>query len=159
MVEALRTLRGSSNHDQSYSLFVPGQPRFDFLSEEEEEEARRRQELEDEELAKQLQEEEVRDMSPQEIVNRDRLIAIEAQDEEYARLLYKREKARARRAARERRARKEAQVDVPPGSDKSEYIVKGSCSILGLSQNILVDCYPTFLILFLIGHQGPAQLI
>ncbi|CAG0918690.1 unnamed protein product [Notodromas monacha] len=84
-------------------------PRYDFLSEEEEEEARIRQELEDEELAKRLQEEEVRDMSPSEILERDRIIALEAQDREYARLIYEKEKARMRRAVRERRARKEAE--------------------------------------------------
>lgn len=77
----------------------------DFPTPEElyEEEARRLQEEKDAELARQLQEQEEREGA--EGIDRDRLLAMEAQDQELARMLQEKEKAKLRRA-RERAKQK-----------------------------------------------------
>ncbi|XP_052123120.1 mitogen-activated protein kinase kinase kinase kinase 4 isoform X2 [Frankliniella occidentalis] len=68
-----------------------------------EEEARRLQEEKDAELARQLQEQEEREGA--EGIDRDRLLAMEAQDQELARMLQEKEKAKLKRA-RERAKQK-----------------------------------------------------
>ncbi|KAB0796875.1 hypothetical protein PPYR_10936 [Photinus pyralis] len=73
---------------------------------------RERQQLKDEQLARELQEQE--NNSEQSQLNRDRMLAIEAQDKELAKLLQERERQKAKRA-RERAkqkalAKKQAQV-------------------------------------------------
>ncbi|XP_054272054.1 coiled-coil domain-containing protein 50 [Macrosteles quadrilineatus] len=75
------------------------------VDEEDEERQRRIQELQDEELARRLQQEERLGGEGLDQLDRDRLLAIEAQDKELARLLQEREKAKARRARERARQR------------------------------------------------------
>ncbi|KAK3912618.1 Reticulocyte-binding protein 2-like protein a [Frankliniella fusca] len=87
------------------SRHTPQQICDDFPTAEDifEEEARRLQEEKDAELARQLQEQEEREGA--EGMDRDRLLAMEAQDQELARMLQEKEKAKLKRA-RERAKQK-----------------------------------------------------
>lgn len=71
----------------------------------EEEAIRRLQEQKDEELARLLQEQDEKEGNSVSMIDRDRLLAIEAQDKELARLLQERERAKLKRA-RERAKQK-----------------------------------------------------
>ncbi|KAK4877222.1 hypothetical protein RN001_009728 [Aquatica leii] len=103
---------------------------------------RERQQLKDEQLARELQEQE--DSSEQSQLNRDRLLAIEAQDKELAKLLQERERQKAKRArerAKQRAlAKKQQQAQV---QDIHQIMPDDSYStpadLLPVPQNVMTD--------------------
>ncbi|XP_018911369.1 uncharacterized protein [Bemisia tabaci] len=96
----------------------------------EEEAIRRLQEQKDEELARLLQEQEEEANSPS-LIDRDRLLAIEAQDKELARLLQDRERAKLKRA-RERAKQKALLKKQQQEMENGEIRVSDSASNLSV---------------------------